>query len=381
MNALHPIFAVGTVAVGLLTASLFAYLSPLPPPKKYASLDGLRGILALLVLIQHAANWRRYAVDGVWALPPSRLYTHFGESSVALFFMITAFLFGSKLLEARTRPPDWLRLYVSRFLRLTPLYVSFVAALVVIALASSGFTTSVPRFGVNVLHWLAFTIFDMPYLNRFDAPIVGGAAWSLPYEWWFYLALPAMGVLVGARRTPVALICASAAVTGAAAYWITARSGWPIAAIFLGGWVAAFLARERWTPRVASHPAAGLVAIAALGAATRAPHGFLAASTVLLTVAFVIIACGNTLFGLLTSPPLRVLGEMGYSVYLLHGIGLYLAFSALGHAMAGRLTAVQHWMVVFAAVPLILGACRLTYRSIEAPAIAATDATAAKLRG
>src|SRR6478752_3618765 len=133
MSATHPVFT-----IGLLTAWLVAQRAPPPSPKRYDSLDGLRGLLAILVMISHASGWRLYAMTGEWTVPPSRLYTHFGQSSVALFFMITAFLFGSKLLESGERPVDWLRLYVSRALRIMPLYFSFVAALVAVSIVSSG---------------------------------------------------------------------------------------------------------------------------------------------------------------------------------------------------------------------------------------------------
>ena len=98
---------------------------------------------------------------------------------------------------------------------------------------------------------------------------------------------------------------------------------------FLGGGLAAILVRERRARVVGRHPASAILAVAALFAATLTAPGALR-STMLLTVAFVVIASGNTLFGLLISTPLRTLGAMSYSVYLLHGLVLYLAFSALG---------------------------------------------------
>lgn len=381
MSATHPLFAIVALAVALLTAWLLSRFSAPAPAKHYGSLDGLRGLLAVLVIISHAANWRGYALTGEWGLPPSRLYSHFGESSVALFFMITAFLFGSKLLDSRTRPMNWDRLYISRALRLAPLYVSFVAIMVSIALVSAGLTLheSVPRFGLNVVHWLAFTMMAMPALNGFAAPVVGGAAWSLPYEWWFYFALPAMGLVLGIRRAPVALVVASTAATLLAGYWVTSRGGWPIAAVFLGGWAAAFLVRQPTIVRIAQHPLSTVAALVAMAAATRVTTGFHAPSTLLLSVGFIVIACGNTLFGALTSRPMRTLGEMAYSIYLLHGIGLYLAFSALGAAAAARLTPAQHWMVVSVAIAVIVSACRLTFRAIEAPGMAAVDQTTAWL--
>jgi|KBSMisStaDraftv2_1062788.scaffolds.fasta_scaffold251908_2 peptidoglycan/LPS O-acetylase OafA/YrhL len=381
MSATHPVFAIGALTISLLTAWFVARLSPPPPPKRYDSLDGLRGLLAMLVMISHASGWRLYAMTGEWTVPPSRLYTHFGQSSVALFFMITAFLFGSKLLESGERPVDWLRLYVSRALRIMPLYFSFVAALVVVSIVSSGLALheSLPRFGLEVAHWLAFTFGDMPAINQFPAQIVGGATWSLPYEWWFYLALPLIGILLGRQRQPAWLVVASAVATAMACAWITSRGGWSNAVAFLGGGLAAILVRERRARVVGRHPASAVLAVAALFAATLTAPGALR-STMLLTVAFVVIASGNTLFGFLISTPLRTLGAMSYSVYLLHGLVLYLAFSALGKGVAGHLTPVQHWLVAWGCVPVVVGLCHLTFRVIEAPAMAAVNTATGRVR-
>jgi peptidoglycan/LPS O-acetylase OafA/YrhL len=382
LGALHPIFAIGTVAIAVLTAAAFAHFSPVPAAKRYGSLDGLRGVLALFVMIHHAAIWRGYAITGEWTLPPSRFYSHLGGTSVALFFMITAFLFGSKLLDARPGALDWTRLFVSRALRLIPLYLLFVFLLVFMALASSNFVLreSPLRFDLNVFHWLAFTVFDMPGVNRAATPIAGGQAWSLPYEWWFYLALPVMAVFVGRRDQPRGLLLLSAVAASVAAMWITNRGGWPNAVMFLGGWIAVVSMRTAHAQCAAARWWSSIVALSVLAYIARTPVGFEYRSVILLSIAFLVIAGGNTLFGVLTSAPLRVLGEISYSLYLLHGIGLYLAFSTMGTKAAARLTPTEHWLVVFAATPVIVVFCRLTYRTVEAPAMAAVDVATAHAR-
>ena len=56
-----------------------------------------------------------------------------------------------------------------------------------------------PRAVLDTLHWLSFTITAMPNLNLTPTPLIAGQAWSLPYEWWFYLSLPLAGALLGTR--------------------------------------------------------------------------------------------------------------------------------------------------------------------------------------
>jgi peptidoglycan/LPS O-acetylase OafA/YrhL len=49
----------------------------------------------------------------------------------------------------------------------------------------------------------------------------------------------------------------------------------------------------------------------------------------LLTLFFIPVALGNSMFGLLTTKAAIMLGEMSYSIYLLHGIVLYIFFTVL----------------------------------------------------
>src|SRR5579862_6911783 len=100
------------VVVAGLTATLLAFLvsgrsPPVAGADRFLAIDGLRGYLALSVFLHHSCVWYFYLRTGKWELPPSRLYVQLGQSSVALFFMITGFLFYSKLLQARNREFDW----------------------------------------------------------------------------------------------------------------------------------------------------------------------------------------------------------------------------------------------------------------------------------
>ncbi|HEY8707516.1 MAG TPA: acyltransferase family protein [Burkholderiaceae bacterium] len=88
-------------------------------PGRSAPIDGLRGYAAFFVFICHSAAWFYYVRTGRWAIMPVRAYGNLGSVSVVVFFMITAFLFTSKLLNARQGHIDWLRMLLSRVMRLT----------------------------------------------------------------------------------------------------------------------------------------------------------------------------------------------------------------------------------------------------------------------
>lgn len=125
MSALHPAFALAPLLLCLACLPLLARSLPAEAaPSRFVTIDGLRGFLAFFVFLHHGAIWHGYLRTGLWQLPASPLFTHFGQASVALFFMITSFLFWTRLLTSAPGRIDWLQLYSSRVLRLVPLYAS-----------------------------------------------------------------------------------------------------------------------------------------------------------------------------------------------------------------------------------------------------------------
>ena len=199
-----------------------------------------------------------------------------------------------------------------------------------IALAASGYRlrVSAPRAALETLQWLTFTTAGMPNLNHAPTAIIGGAAWSLPYQWWVYCSLPLAGRLMALRPSRVWLILSMVGTAGGV-WWISSCGGWLNAAAFLGGIASAFLVRQPHACAVARHPAASIVCLGVLAAVTRFDTAFAPAPLLLLSLAFAIIACGNSLFGALEWRAVRGLGDMGYSIYLLHGLVLFAVFALL----------------------------------------------------
>ena len=60
-------------------------------------MDGLRGILALSVLVHHFYITYFWKTTGLWKRPESDLLNNFGAIAVSFFFLITGYLFISKI--------------------------------------------------------------------------------------------------------------------------------------------------------------------------------------------------------------------------------------------------------------------------------------------
>jgi peptidoglycan/LPS O-acetylase OafA/YrhL len=372
--------AILAVAIALGVCRLLVARFGLPPAGgRFHTIDGLRGYLAFMVFLHHSSIWYYYTHFHSWRLPESWLYIYFGSGSVDLFFMITAFLFFSKLIDSPSRKISWLRLYVSRVMRLTPLYITTALLLFLIVGAMTGFHLKQPvgQLSTGVMKWLGFTIYGSPDLNGVvnTRNIVAGVTWSLPYEWWFYLSLPVLGLLYNEVR-PRFWIFFGLAGTAAGAHWALHGSELALFSTFLGGILAAILVREKKFCGLVLGPLAAVACIAflAIGPGFHIPansiHGVIP-----LIFAFIIIACGNDLFGILTWQASRMLGEMTYGMYLLHGMILFVFFQyVVGVPWASGQTLVMHWLLIFSLTPVLVMVSYLAFRVIEAPSMASVPA-------
>ena len=103
---------------------------------------------------------------------------------------------------------------------------------------------------------------------------------------------------------------------------------------------------------------------------------------VCMTVVFIGICCGNSLFGLLTSKPCRQLGQISYSIYLLHGLLLFINFYfALGGGQAAQFTILQHWITICICSIFVVILCSFSYYYIEKPGIESPTGLTRKIRG
>lgn len=376
MSVLSPFHALVVIAVAVLTAWLLLCRSTVPQRGAHLlPIDGLRGFLALFVLLHHAGIWWFYLHEGRWAVPPSHLFTHFGQASVACFFMITAFLFSSRLLTARQGGFDFARFYVSRVLRLTPLYVLAVLLLLAIVgvLSAGRLNESWISLLWQLLRWFGFTLLGAPDVNGVvpTSLIIARVTWTLRYEWLFYLGLPLVACVLRLRVAPVWLLCGLVGVAGM--FLMPAVTIY--LAPFLGGILAALMQRQpRFTAFARSLPASGLIVLALVLTVCLYPSTYTWGALCLLTLAFCLIAGGNTLFGILLWPAFRLLGEISYSLYLLHGLCLFVLFQfVLGAGLVRTLSPAGYWSAITALTPCLVVLAFFTYRYVERPAMQCTD--------
>jgi len=197
----------------MATALTSAPHRPIPDwSVRIPALDGLRGIAILLVLLRHAI----FGVTSVQGIETHSRFANFviacGQlswSGVDLFFVLSGFLIGGILLDARSSPRYFQTFYIRRAYRILPLYFLIIGLslfphlLAQFSAARAAHTTPLP------LPWWSYATFTqnfwMAYRGVFG-PSGMGITWSLAIEEQFYLTIPLLVRNVRSRNLGIVLL-------------------------------------------------------------------------------------------------------------------------------------------------------------------------------
>lgn len=359
----------------------------IPTPDRYRSLDGLRGVAALVVVFHHSlltipsiAEYPGVPKIGslVWWLEvsPLKLFSA-GAEAVLVFFVLSGFVL--VLPVARRRNYDWVAYYFRRGIRLyLPVVASIALAGVVIVLtqrvALGNGSAWVSAWSIPAPDWGIF----VSSLDIF-APgnLVNNPLWTLRWEIIFSLALPlfAFGAIL-ARRWWLAAITAVLLVVFIGVLKNVAL--FQYLPVFFAGSVLAVNAERLslWSERIRGlrwvSPAwfalllggfALLIAgwmFAFLGTVPYLPQILSALSFVGAVVIVAVAFLWRPFASVLTLAPARWLGRVSFSLYLVH-VPIIIA--------AANLFGAEHRLIaILVAIPVSLIVAELFARLVEAPA-------------
>ncbi|MGH9742232.1 MAG: acyltransferase family protein [Candidatus Acidiferrum sp.] len=155
--------------------------------RRIPELDGLRGVAIGLVLLYHYFYL-------TWNTPYVRCFA-LGWTGVDLFFVLSGFLIGGILLDARSAVNYFRVFYTRRFFRIVPLYLAVIVTFTALTyFLQRHYSQSFLDLGSGKsLPWwcyLTFTQnFAMASTERFGLAALA-VTWSLAVEEQFYLVLP-----------------------------------------------------------------------------------------------------------------------------------------------------------------------------------------------
>jgi len=184
-------------------------------------LDALRGLAALLVLLDH---WRAaFFVDFPKVIQhrasvgPLYVISGAGHQAVVIFFVLSGYLISGSILRSIGRGEwSWRRYLVHRLVRLWLVLIPalFLGGILDEAGLSIGHAPGLyagmsgNHMTGNVIHALrpAVLLGNAAFLQTILVPAFGsnGALWSLANEWWYYILFPlAACVLARVYRKPI----------------------------------------------------------------------------------------------------------------------------------------------------------------------------------
>ena len=352
------------VAHLLSHTNLFNYLNQ---RTRESSIDGLRGFLSISVFISHFSITYYWITDAIWKIPNNVIFYNYGKVSVAMFFMISGYLFTKNHMDRSAF--SILEFFESRIFRIYPLYilVVFIVFLIVLHETNYSLTCSNFEFIKSTLRWILFL--GCPINNNNDTrTIIAYVDWTLKYEWIFYLSFPFMIYLIKYFKVyfkiSMLLLGLYFFINPINFYYFNSKYFF----LFIIGCLIADKKFTSFKNRINfnSSYASSLNLIILLSnlfyTETLSPIHLL-----VISVSFFLFTQGNDLFGVLNSKPSKILGEISYSIYLLHGLLLSLSFNNLMLINIKKYCFQEFLLIMpFFVIPIIL-LCVFTFTCVENP--------------
>lgn len=340
--------------------------------ERIASFDGLRGYAVALVFLVHYVDhyfgrtqqidFNRFDLAAAHTAAQLLAYwawaSHYG---VDLFFLLSGFL----IFRVAARPD----FHLGRFLwqRVHRLYPAFGVALML-------YVAYQAYFWNRWYEWrtlLQNAVF-LQGIFELGIPAVIVQSWSLSYEWLFYLTTPLLLMLI--RRGWVPLRPGHVLLVGALTLAALVPQGPHYARFvmfFAGGLLAAMPVdtTRAWIARV---PEAAVVA--AYLAATSFflfDHRYTHFAWPYALACLLLVANATWGTGLLARlfrwAPLRALGNVSYSFYLLHGLAVVAVVDHVGPLLNALPSAAHFGVLLVMSFAVGVGASKLSFRWLEQP--------------
>lgn len=346
---------------------------------RFASLDALRGLCAVLVALLHFGQRYPSGLSSLGFFNSSYLFVDF-------FFVLSGFVLTHAYADRIATRADYMKFAIRRIGRMWPLHVAilvlyFATLLVKLLLGQTGsttaFTTEGPPTPANVAlyatlsHALGTSLLGPAYDIVWNIP-----SWSISTEIWINI-LFALFCLQGRHATNIAAAVTIVISVGALVILvgnINTTIDYGIFRCAFGFFTGYFVYRLRAASVRQLGAGAEIVAILAVVAFVSANNIMPGLATLLTPIVFGIAVYvfsyeGGLISKALNTRPMQALGRWSYSIYMIHFVLLVYTAGA-----ANRLSSIStSWRVateigaaLFIFVTIALAAA--TYRWVELPA-------------
>jgi len=311
------------------------------------SMEGLRGFAVFLVFLVHFVSLSAPWLNETSALFPIANAVHsIGNAGVDLFFVLSGYLIYGSLIE---RKQVFLPYLKRRLQRIYPAFLVVLAAYLALSFLFPA-ESKLPEDSGEAALYVAENLLLLPGLLPI-VPIIT-VAWSLSYEFFYYLVTPVVIGMLALRDRKVGQRIGLFAFLGVTMLLIGAVYGGHVRlTMFIAGILLFEISRHRLADLRSPWLAAAALVLGLL--ATLLPitgSAGQALETAILCLSFFLLGlhCFNRRSGWLVRAlcwlPLRWLGNMSYSYYLIHGLTLKAGFLVFAKLVAPA--AYGAWLVL-----------------------------------
>jgi len=335
---------------------------------RYGTIDGLRGFLAISVFFHHFIITRNWKIYGEWVSPDEVYYQNYGKLGVAIFFMITGFLFVSKIINNSDKI-DWLKLYESRIFRIMPLYVFAIIVITFFVFLGSDFKLEV-NWSQLINQYMRWGVFHGSNINGFEntQKIIAGVEWTLKYEWLFYISLPIIAYSIWRlKKIGGIVLIATCLYLFIYPIQIIDFSSSNFILFAIGGITSYIYKYHNVCSKIIRNKQVSFLTCSVFFISVFYPHTLNGVHIILLSLFFILVVLGNDMFGLLSLKSSILLGEISYSIYLLHGAILYTVFTVFDIVDINVVSLNEYLILMPLIAILVVLFSSITYLLIERP--------------
>lgn len=315
-----------------LMASLLRRTFELQDPRhaRLLPMEGLRGFAVTLVFLQHyTVQSQLIGLSPGAASMVAAVFRSYGNLGVELFFVLSGYLIYGTLVR---KAPSFLGFMARRYQRIYPAFLvvfAFALALTVLTPVQHKIPTEPWRAAVFLAANLTLLPGLLPMVRIVDV------AWSLSYEMFFYFVTAALVLGTGLSRTPpkwrIALITLLAGM-----FILASCAGIPNFPVRMMPFFAGMLLAEGLGSRVPTWVGWAAPLAAFMASLTNIMPNVM--EEFVQTIAFFALCAvcfrdAGLVSAWMTWAPLRWLGNMSYSYYLIHGFVVRIAMVMLARVL------------------------------------------------
>ena len=344
--------------------------------KRMLTMEGARGIaVALVFLVHYRAAFVGWVGRGTVTETVTQFLWTIGHAGVDLFFVLSGYLIYGAVLKPGL---DYTKFMGRRVQRIYPTFLVVFALYIALSFAFPS-QSKLPANALDAAVLILQNLLLLPGIFPIEAIV--SVAWSLSYEFFYYLTLPLLVLALGLRRwqPKQRVIFFSVVSVLFVASWFLLAPKAPRLLMFVAGILLYELVHSlNFAPRISAAfewfaIALTLAAFAAIAYVETIPQTGEMLRLIVSFVAFgtLVFACFRAegpLYRVFAWTPLRWLGNMSYSYYLIHALTINASAMVLGKVLPESMTGPGlYWLMFVPVFVATLITSTLLFALVEKP--------------